>query len=257
MMAPQGLTVIPAAAAGPRPAVLVLPGGGYGHQADHEAEPVAEWLAALGIHAFVLRYRVAPQRHPAPLIDAKEAMLHIRSGAHGLEVDSRRVGVLGFSAGGHLAATLSTAAATGTAHLDVAGAVPDLAVLCYPVISFTRAVHQGSIDNLLGSAPPSGLLDLLSAERHVTAAAPPTFLWHTAEDTAVPASHSLSYADALVGAGVPAELHLFPLGRHGIGLAGGTAGTEQWPALCAAWLVRLGWARPPADDSAPLAVGAG
>ncbi len=147
----------------------MLPGGGYARQADHEAEPVAEWLASLGIHAFVLRYRVAPDRHPAPLMDAKEAMLYIRSGAHGLDLEPGRVGVLGFSAGGHLAATLSTGVATGSSRLDVDASVPDRTVLCYPVVSYTAEVHQGSVDNLLGDAPPSDLLAEVSAEQQVGA----------------------------------------------------------------------------------------
>ncbi|WP_104045230.1 alpha/beta hydrolase [Arthrobacter sp. ZGTC412] len=244
-MAPR-LTAVPSRTGSPgdRPAVLVLPGGGYARQADHEAEPVAEWLAGLGIHAFVLRYRVAPDRHPAPLEDAKQAMLHIRSSAHGLAVDHGRVGVLGFSAGGHLAATLSTAVATGSVDLDVPQAVPDLTVLCYPVVSYTREVHQGSVDNLLGDAPPSDILAELSAEQQVTAETPPAFLWHTADDAAVPVSHSLGYAGALLSAGVPAELHVFPNGRHGLGLADGEPGPDQWSSLCAAWLDRAGWTHP-------------
>jgi acetyl esterase/lipase len=251
------LTAVPAhpGAAGARPAVLVLPGGGYARQAGHEAEPVAEWLAALGIHAFVLRYRVAPDRHPAPLEDAKEAMLHIRGGAHGLAIDPERVGVLGFSAGGHLAATLSTAAVTGSPRLDVPEAVPDLSVLCYPVVSCTEEAHQGSVDNLLGHAPSSDILAALSADRQVTAETPPAFLWHTADDAAVSVSHSLRYAGALLGAGVPAELHVFPEGRHGLGLAAGEPGAEQWPALCADWLARAGWTFP-AVDAAREAAGA-
>ncbi|MHC6593688.1 alpha/beta hydrolase [Arthrobacter sp. C152] len=240
----RGLSAVPArgAAPGPRPAILVLPGGGYARQAGHEAEPVARWLASLGIHAFVLRYRVAPDRHPAPLEDAKDAMLYIRSGRHGFDLDPARVGVLGFSAGGHLAATLCTGAATGSRDLDVAAAVPDLSVLCYPVVSLTRDVHQGSIDNLLGGAPASAMLAGLSAERQVTHRTPPAFVWHTADDAAVPVSHSLAYVQALWNAGVAAELHVFPQGRHGLGLATGEPGPGQWTALCAAWLERAGWA---------------
>lgn len=253
---PFGVTVVPAtgpivgfgAAGGngdPAPAILVLPGGGYGHQADHEAEPVAEWLASLGIHAFVLRYRVAPNRHPAPLEDAKAAMLWIRQGSHGLAVDTSRVGVLGFSAGGHLAATLSTAVTTGDAVLDVPAAVPALSILCYPVISFLDSSHQGSIDNLLGPGPVSPGRDELkmglSAERHVHAGTPPAFLWHTADDSAVPASNSLGYAAALATAGVPVELHMFPHGRHGLGLAASEEGAGQWTGLCAEWLRRMEW----------------
>ncbi|TLM80694.1 alpha/beta hydrolase [Pseudarthrobacter sp. NamE2] len=238
------LTTVPAngkAGDGARPAILVLPGGGYARQADHEAEPVAGWLAGLGIHAFVLRYRVAPHQHPAPLEDAKEAMLYIRTGAHGLQVDPERVGVLGFSAGGHLAATLSTAAATGLPHLDNPGTVPDLSVLCYPVVSLTEEVHQGSVDNLLGVSPSSDLLASLSPDLQVGPDTPPAFLWHTADDEAVPVSHSLRYAGALMAAGVPAELHVFPNGRHGLGMADGEPGPAQWTALCAGWLQRAGW----------------
>ncbi|WP_324642182.1 alpha/beta hydrolase [Pseudarthrobacter sp. LT1] len=245
-MAPGALTAVPAhsGAAGARPAIMVLPGGGYARQADHEAEPVAEWLASLGIHAFVLRYRVAPDRHPAPLEDAKEAMLHIRKGQHGFAVDPERIGVLGFSAGGHLAATLSTAAATGNPDLDVPAAIPALSVLCYPVASLTHEAHQGSVENLLGGAPPSDLLRALSPELNVTPRTPPAFLWHTADDDAVPVSNSLNYARALFAAGVPAELHVFPQGRHGLGLATDQAGPRQWTALCAAWLQRAGWTDP-------------
>lgn len=136
-----------------------------------------------GIHAYVLQYRVAPHRHPAPLEDGKEALLAIREGALGLAVDNTRVGVLGFSAGGHLAATLSTAVGSGNARLDVEAARPGLTILCYPVVSFTDAVHQGSVDNLGGGSPADDLLP------------------------------ALSYAGALVRAGVPAELHVSPQGR--------------------------------------------
>ncbi|WP_275776545.1 alpha/beta hydrolase [Paenarthrobacter sp. Y-19] len=246
---PAALTVTPAVGrsgvAGhsgpPAPAVLVLPGGGYARQADHEAEPVAEWLASLGIHAFVLRYPVAPHRHPAPLLAAKQAMTWIREGAHGLEVDPGRVGVLGFSAGGHLAATLSVQVATGDPAVDASAAVPDLSILCYPVISFVDAAHQGSVDNLAGTGADVDARRALSAELGVDAATPPAFLWHTADDDVVPLSHSLSYAAALGRAGVPVELHVFPSGAHGLGLADGAPGAGQWTGLCADWLRRLEW----------------
>ncbi|MEV7606610.1 alpha/beta hydrolase [Paenarthrobacter sp. NPDC089322] len=242
----SALTVIPAVGRStePAPAMLVLPGGAYARQADHEAEPVAEWLASLGIHAFVLRYRVAPHRHPAPLEDGKQALLWIRNGGHGLAVDPACVGVLGFSAGGHLAASLSVGVPTGDEELDVADAVPDLSVLCYPVISFVDSVHQGSVDNLAGPGAGVEFLEALSAERSVGRRTPPAFLWHTADDEAVPVSHSLAYAGALSRAGIPAELHVFPQGVHGIGLAEGTPGAEQWTALCADWLSRM-WSLSP------------
>jgi acetyl esterase/lipase len=114
-------------------------------------------------------------------------------------------------------------------------------VLCYPVVSYTQEVHQGSVDNLLGDAPSPDLLAEMSAELRVTAATPPAFLWHTADDAAVPASHSFRYTAALLSAGVPAELHVFPKGRHGLGLADEEPGADQWPTLCAGWLDRAGW----------------
>ncbi|WP_309980228.1 alpha/beta hydrolase [Arthrobacter oryzae] len=240
---PPGLSITAAKgeARGESPAMLVLPGGGYERHADHEAEPVAEWLASLGIHAFVLRYRVAPHRHPAPLQDAKAALTWIRSGRHGLPVDDSRVGVLGFSAGGHLAATLAAGVASGEASLDVPGSRPDLSILCYPVLSFETAVHQGSIDNLLGASPSKEVLTGLSAELTVTGHTPPAFIWHTFDDASVDVEHSLRYALALRHAAVPAELHVFPRGRHGLGLAAGVPGVERWTELCAEWLAGHGW----------------
>ena len=237
----RGADAPPADARRQSPAILILPGGGYERHGDHEAEPVAEWLSSLGIHAFVLRYRVAPHRHPAPLADAKAALAWIRSGGHGLAVDGSRVGVLGFSAGGHLAATLAAGIPTGDDALDVPDSRPDLAILCYPVVSFERTVHQGSIDNLLGASPSKDLLAGLSAELTVTGRTPPAFIWHTFDDGAVDVQHSLRYALALRQAAVPAELHVFPEGRHGLGLAAGVAGVERWTELCAAWLDGHGW----------------
>lgn len=253
---PAGLTLVPAVSgegtSPDAPAVLILPGGGYAGLADHEAEPVAHWLASLGMHAFVLRYSVSPNRHPQPLLDAKAAMAWIRTGGHGLRVSPGRVAVLGFSAGGHLAATLSTGVPTEDAALDVPANIPDLSILCYPVISFTADVHQGSINNLVGPAEESDngyanpvreeLLHQLSAELNVSASTPPAFLWHTADDVAVPVENSLAYTGALRRAGVAVELHVFPHGRHGLGLAQDTPGVSQWTSLCAAWLRSLGWA---------------
>ena len=240
---PPGLSITPAKGEPLQesPAMLVLPGGGYARHGDHEAEPVAEWLASLGIHAFVLRYRVAPHRHPAALQDAKAALAWIRRGGHGLAVDGNRVGVLGFSAGGHLAATLAAGTPSGDASLDVPASLPDLSVLCYPVLSFETAVHQGSIDNLLGASPSKEILAGLSAERTVTGDTPPAFIWHTFDDGSVDVEHSLRYALALRHAAVPAELHVFPHGRHGLGLAGGVSGVERWTELCATWLAGRGW----------------
>jgi acetyl esterase/lipase len=230
--------------------MLVLPGGGYAHHAEHEGEPVAHWLSSLGIHAFVLRYRTSPHRHPAPLTDAKRAVQWIRTGGHGLSVDPDRVGVLGFSAGGHVAATLSTSVATGDAALDIKSSLPDLAVLCYPVVSFTSTVHQGCIENLLGDSPAAASLRALSAELNVTHSVPPTFAWHTADDAAVDAAHSLRYVSALNKACIPTELHLFPHGRHGLGMALDNADVGQWTTLCKRWLQSRGWVSREAESAA-------
>ena len=231
------------------PVFMVLPGGGYHRQADHEGAPVALWLNSLGLNAVVLYYAVASDYpgatlHPAPLNDARETLRWLRSGESGLGIDTARIGVLGFSAGGHLAATLSTGA----------GAAPDadrpeLAVLGYPVISLVSNCHQGSVEALLGQDAPWGLRNELSAELGATAATPPTFLWHTADDDAVPVENSLAYASALARHGVPFELHVFPHGRHGLGLAinepvPGQHPAANWTRLCQNWLAGHDWLVP-------------
>lgn len=235
------LSVHPASGSDDAPAFLVLPGGGYQRHADHEGEPVADWLNSLGIHAVVLRYRVASTRHPEPLLDARSALAWIRSGGTGLSVDPHRVGVLGFSAGGHLAATLSTGASAQDIDADQPDSRPDLAVLCYPVVSFVREPHPGSVQQLLGASPDEAELEELSADLRVDDLTPPTFLWHTADDTAVPVSHSLGYAGALAARSIPVELHVFPHGRHGLGLAAEEPAVGQWPELCGRWLADHGW----------------
>ncbi|WP_425862864.1 alpha/beta hydrolase [Arthrobacter sp. TWP1-1] len=229
-----------------RPVFLVLPGGGYHRQADHEGAPVARWLNSLGLNAVVLFYAVAPEYpgkalHPAPLNDAQETLRWLRSGESGLAIDVTRIGVLGFSAGGHLAATLSTGAG-GATNADR----PDLAILAYPVISLVSHCHQGSVDALLGPDAAWELRRALSAELALDAATPPTFLWHTADDGAVPVANSLDYAAALARHDVSFELHIFPQGRHGLGLAvdDGEAGRHpaaEWTNRCEAWLTGQGW----------------
>ena len=235
------ITAYPAEGGGSRAAVLVLPGGGYQMLADHEGHDYAEWLRNLGLHAFVLRYPVAPHRHPEPVTVATDALAYLRSGDHGLAVDPGRVGVIGSSAGGHLAGCLS---------VGVAGAQvprPDFAILCYPVISFVSEPHQGSATNLLGPEPTAQALAGLSLERRVDAQTPPTFLWSTADDEAVPVGNSLQYAKALTELGVPTELHVLPHGRHGLGLAPDVPEVAVWSRLCEDWLRRGGWAEPVQD----------
>lgn len=229
----------------PRGAIIVCPGGGYARLAPHEGEPIARWLVGLGIAAFVLRYRVAPHRHPVPLGDAQRAIRLVRSCAEGWGVAAMPVGVLGFSAGGHLSASLGVFNDGGDpAHADVverASCRPDALVLCYPVITFGTERHLGSTDNLLGPDADAASRAAVSLERHVSARTPPTFLWHTADDASVPVEHSLLFAGALARHNVPFALHVYPQGRHGLGLAGEDPVVGSWTGLCATWLATQGF----------------
>jgi acetyl esterase/lipase len=233
-------------------AVVVCPGGGYRVvAADHEGKQVAEWLNSFGVSAFVLQYRLGERyRHPAPMKDAQRAIRTVRRRAKEWGVDPARVGILGFSAGGHLASTAATHFDEG--RTDAADPVeressrPDFAVLCYPVISlFDPPAHSGSRRNLLGDPADPALVELLSNERQVSSRTPPTFLWHTADDAGVPVENSLLFFEALRRAGVPAELHVFPHGKHGLGLAPDDPVVGQWPRLCARWMEALGLLRRP------------
>lgn len=226
---------------------MVLPGGAYHRHAEHEGRDVALWLNTLGLNAVVLAYSVAADQpmaalHPAPLQDARAVLGWLRGGESGLEVDVSRIGVMGFSAGGHLAATLSTGVDAGAGPDSDR---PDLAVLAYPVISMVSHCHEGSAQALLGQEPTLHQRRALSADLAVDAATPPTFLWHTADDDAVSVENSLSHAGALAHHGVPCELHVFPHGRHGLGLAdkepGGRHPAADWARLCRNWLSGRGW----------------
>jgi acetyl esterase/lipase len=229
-------------------AILVCPGGGYGVLAsDHEGQQVAKWLNTIGVTAVVLKYRLGPRyHHPAPLNDARRAMRYIRAHAADLEIAPDRVGVMGFSAGGHLASTLSTHFDAG--HADSADPIerescrPDFAVLAYPVISLTADFsHRGSARNLLGDNPDPELLKSLSNETQVTDQTPPTFLFHTGADKGVPVQNSLVYYRALLEHGVPAELHVYQSGPHGVGLAPGDPVLSTWKERLAAWLKGSGF----------------
>ncbi|GIP39912.1 acetylesterase [Paenibacillus sp. J31TS4] len=239
------LELYPLAGEGPHPAVVICPGGGYQRRAPHEGEPVARWLNAAGIAAFVLHYRVAPYRYPSALQDARRAIRLVRHHAADWGVDPARVGILGFSAGGHLAAATATGTeAEESPPVDAADGQsgrPDVQVLAYPVISFGEFRHQGSLDRLLGPEPEETLVRQLSAENRVTGDTPPAFLWHTADDASVPVENSLLYAMALGRSGVPYELHVFPSGRHGLGLAGEHPHAAQWTGLCERWLRQQGF----------------
>lgn len=234
------------AGAGPRPTVIVFPGGGYIRRAPHEGETIARWLNTLGIAALVLNYHVAPFQHPIPLEDAQRAIRLARQQASAWNIDPARIGVLGFSAGGHLASTLGTHFSAGDPAapdpVERQSSRPDLLVLCYPVITMGAAGHAGSRAALLGDRERDpDLLALLSNERHVGADMPPAFLWHTADDASVPVENSLLFAAALARHGVPFELHIFEHGAHGLGLGADVPGVQGWPALCAAWLGQRGF----------------
>ena len=231
-------------------AVVICPGGGYGHLAmDHEGHQIAEWLNSLGVAGFILEYRHrnsgAGYGHPAPLQDAQRAVRMVRSRAGRYDIDPNRIGILGFSAGGHLASTAGTHFETGNAEakdpIDRVSCRPDFMVLIYPVISLAESfTHKGSGRNLLGDNPEPKLLDYLSNEKQVTAQTPPTFLVHTYEDRAVPAENSIYFYLALRKAKVPAEMHLYQKGRHGFGLGKTIAAASSWPVRCAEWMRGLG-----------------
>ena len=203
---------------------IVLPGGGYHRHAPHEAEPVVDWLESQGHAASVFRYPVLT-RHPL-VSDAIAAEIR-RVRATGVS----RVGLLGFSAGGH-AAGLSALA--GPERVDAA-------ILCYPVVSMLLETHAGSRENLVGLDASAELRAATSLETLVTPASPPMFLWHTAADASVPVEHTYLLGQALAASGVPHALHVFPNGKHGLGLAPDSGAASAWPALAAMWLDELRW----------------
>ncbi|AIQ48834.1 esterase [Paenibacillus sp. FSL R7-0273] len=229
---------------GPHAAVIVLPGGAYCERAAHEGEPVARWLNELGITAFVLDYRVAPYRHPAPMLDVQRAIRHVRQQAASLGIDPQRVGVLGFSAGGHLASTAGTHFDLGESgaedKTEQMSSRPDFMILCYPVINLGDTGHVRSRGYLLGDNPSLESVKLLSSELQVTPDTPPAFIWQTTDDGSIGVVHTLKFAGAMARNGVPFELHSFMTGNHGLGLAQEHAEARAWPRLCAAWLKRIG-----------------
>ena len=227
-------------------AIVICPGGGYGHLAmDHEGHQIGAWLNSFGVAGFILQYRHrnsgSGYGHPAPLQDAQRAIRTVRSRAAEWGVKPDRIGILGFSAGGHLAST-------GVTHfndkvykardvIDKASARPDFGVLVYPVISFTEPfTHVGSRRNLLGKGASQALMEKFSSEKQVTPQTPPCFLISTWEDTGVPAENSIYFYLALRKAKVPAELHVFAKGPHGFGLGKHIEGTSAWPTLCQNWM---------------------
>ena len=231
----------------PRPAIIVCPGGGYGHLAmGHEGHQIAKWLNGIGVTAVVLDYRHRGKGygHPAPLGDAQRSFRLARHQSQAWGIDPNKLGVLGFSAGGHLASSVSVHHDSGDPNAEDAieqrSCRPDFSVLCYAVIAFGQPFsHRGSQRNLLGTEPTPELVAHMSSERQVDATTPPTFLWHTSQDPVVPAQNSVAYYLALLEHKVPCEMHLFEQGRHGVGLGKGLA-ADEWPALCRRWLIPRG-----------------
>lgn len=233
-----------------RAAMVICPGGGYGGLANHEGEHYAKFLNEHGIAAFVLRYRLgsAGYRHPVMLNDAARAVRMVRARAGEWNVDPGKIGIMGSSAGGHLASTLLTHFDSGNAEaidpIDRESSRPDLGVLCYAVITMGEFTHQGSKNNLLGPNPPAELVTLLSSELQVKDNTPPCFLWHTWEDKVVPIENSLQFAGALRAKKIPFDLHIYQKGGHGMGL--GSRDKESgkmhpWTQDLIFWLKAQGW----------------
>ena len=231
-------------------AVVICPGGGYGHLAmDHEGHQIAQWLNSFGVAGFILQYRHsrsgAGYGHPAPLQDAQRAVRMVRSRAKEWKVDPTRIGILGFSAGGHLASSAGThfqnRYSDAKDSIDKVSCRPDFMVLIYPVISFTEShTHKGSRRNLLGNNPERELVENLSNERQITAETPPTFLVHGNDDKGVPPENSIFFYLALRKAKVPAEMHIYENGRHGFGLGEKFGPVSTWPTRCQDWMKNRG-----------------
>jgi len=239
---------MPPNTSGPMTAVIIAPGGSYARLSmNNEGRAPANYLNALGIAAFVLRYRLGPQyRHPIELGDAQRAIRTVRARASEWHIAPDRIGIMGFSAGGHLASSASTHFDKGSADaadpIDRVSSRPDFAVLGYPVISFIEPwSHQGSKTNLLGEHPDPALARTLSSDTQVTASTPPAFIYHTNADTVVPVENAVAYFLALRKAGVPAEMHVFKDGPHGTGLGMNDPALAEWPRLLANWLRASGF----------------
>ena len=237
------LTLYPAEHA--KGALIILPGGGYHYKAEHEGAPIARRFNEAGIFTAVLDYRVTPYRAPVPQWDAMRAVQYMRTLAAQYGYQPDHVAVLGFSAGGHLAASIScmdidmpAGPCDACARMDPR---PDAGILCYPVITMGFFTHVGSRENLLGMDADAALIDQWSVERNVSVRTPPLFLWHTSDDGAVPVQNSLSLAMSLKEKGLPFSLHIWPHGQHGLGLAEGVPDVARWPDLAAEWLKAIGY----------------
>ena len=241
-----GLWIYPAGKKSNGAAIVICPGGGYAiHATDHEGVQPAKYFNSIGVTAFVLRYRLSPYQHPIPLLDAQRALRFVRSHAEEFGIDKHRIGMMGFSAGGHLTSTSLTHFDGGDANaadtVDKESCRPDFGILGYPVVSLSADyAHRGSGRNLLGEDATADELKLLSNEFNVTAETPPLFLFHTNDDTGVPPENSVSLYLACRKAGVPAEMHIYQQGPHGVGLANEHPALAQWIAMAGTWLRQNG-----------------
>ena len=232
-------------------AMVICPGGGYAHLAPHEGNDYALWLNQRGVTCFVLKYRLGSSgyHHPAMLNDAARAVRWVRAHGDEYKIDPKRVGIMGSSAGGHLAATLLTHFDAGdtnaTDRIERQSSRPDLGILCYAVISLGEFAHKGSKDNLLGHDPSPELAQQLSNELQVTTNTPPCFIWTTFEDKTVPMENSLMFAGALRKNHVPFDLHVYQKGGHGLGLADKPpfAHPHPWAGDCLFWLKAQGFVK--------------
>lgn len=237
-----GMEVYPANSKG---AVVVFPGGAYAMKAPHEGEVIAKWFNSIGITAWVVDYRVAPYKHPAEISDAARAVRVARANAEKYGYDKDKIAVMGFSAGGHLAGSISVhyddVFHAPTDEIDKESARPDASILCYPVIDMFEYRHDGSRTNLLGNRSTEAQKEYMALHLNITEDTPPAFLWHTSADQAVPVENTLLYAEGLSSCMVPFEIHIYPYGNHGLGLAPDDKHVAQWASALENWLVLMGW----------------
>lgn len=257
---PQLLPYLPAREKANGAAIIICPGGGYArHAIDHEGHQIGQWFAERGIAAFVLKYRLPADgyKHPIPLLDAQRAIRTVRCRAAEWQVSADRIGILGFSAGGHLASSAGThfehpvtLKEQHTDPIDSVSSRPDFMVLIYAVISMQDGItHGGSRGNLLGENPSQELIELMSNERQITKQTPPAFLVHASDDRGVVPENSILFYEGLRKAQVPAEMHIFLKGGHGFGMRPETGPAAHWPELCQKWLEQLGFIKKPAEHS--------
>lgn len=236
MKLPENVTYVAPAAPATDKAIVILPGGAYCHLADHEGAGYAAFLAAHGYHSFVVSYAIAPRQFPEPLIDVRRAIAFVREHAACYGINEHKIAVMGSSAGGHLAALTATYTAPVDGD-DTVNFLPDAQILCYPVICApdSGVAHEGSYEHLLGEKDPVRE-SAVDPSRLATDTTPPAFIWHTHDDDSVNVINSYTYAQVLRRHGVSVELHVFPHGYHGLGLAEEEPHVAQWSGLLLRWL---------------------